>query len=78
MTALKQEEIRLRNLVNIVRPANLPELCPPEKTNSSINISVTCKKVLPLTGSRRKPANKNKQVSSHIYSMMHFFPNLLP
>ncbi|PNF17431.1 hypothetical protein B7P43_G02964, partial [Cryptotermes secundus] len=61
LTALKQEEIRLRNLVNIVRPANLPELCPPEKTDLSINLSVTCKKAVPLIGTRWKPVNKKKQ-----------------
>jgi hypothetical protein len=75
MTALKQEEIRLRNLVNIVRPVDLPELCPPEKTDRSMNLSVTCKKALPVIGTRRKPANKKKQVSSCIYYILQLFPN---
>ena len=55
---MKQEEQRLRKLVNIAKPANLPELKAPEK----VITPSTAKRTLPIVGSRRKSSNKNKQV----------------
>ncbi|KAJ9593945.1 hypothetical protein L9F63_014659 [Diploptera punctata] len=45
---LKQEEVRLRKLVNIAKPANLPELQPPDKTIPSSTVTSTIKKTLPM------------------------------
>ena len=67
LAVVKQEEVRLRKLVNIARPAGLPEVCPVEEIGTSVNLAVTGTKARPLIAARRKPSNKTKHVSNHIY-----------
>lgn len=63
LTVLKQEEVRLRKLVNITRPTDVPEVCPAEEISKSVNLAVRGKKALPLIAARRKPSNKTKRMS---------------
>jgi hypothetical protein len=62
---LKQEEVRLRKLVNIARPADLPEVCPAEEIITSVNLAVTGKRAVPLIAAKQKPSSKTKRVSCH-------------
>ncbi|XP_069702821.1 kanadaptin [Periplaneta americana] len=68
IAALKQEEVRLRKLVNIARPANIPELQPPNKATVPVNSTATNKKALPLVGVRKKPSNRTKPNVSELSS----------
>lgn len=55
LQALRKEETRLINLVNIAKPANLPPLKPQKATTDSTHMEETqSAKVLPAIGSRKK------------------------
>ena len=70
VNSFEAEEVRLRKLVNIARPADLPEVCPAEEISTSINLAVTGKRAVLLIAARRKPNSKTKHVSCHFYHII--------
>lgn len=62
LVALNKEEVHLRKLVNIARPASLPELVAPVPVSEAISAKDSNALKNKLMSAVRKKANKNKEV----------------